>query len=99
MAGMQREPMRVTGLGTRDEFTGDDISAWRPVEVTALEVRGPRAFGYSPGLTERLMILAPDLVHVHGLWQHSSVVALAWHNRSTKPYMVSPHGMLDPWAM
>ncbi len=40
----------------------------------------------------------PDIVHFHGLWQWSH-----WHSsrhcqESTIPYIVSPHGMLEPWA-
>jgi poly(glycerol-phosphate) alpha-glucosyltransferase len=93
------EHIHISVLGTRDEFTDEDIGAWQPVEVQALEVCGPRAFGFAPGLTNRLTNLDPDLVHVHGLWQYSSVGVLRWRQRSRKPYMVSPHGMLDPWAL
>ena len=89
----------VSVLGTRDEFTRTDIEAWRPVDVTALGIRGPRAFGYSPEVSERLSALQPGLVHVHGLWQYSSVAALRWHKKTARPYMVSPHGMLDSWAL
>jgi len=94
-----KQPVQVSVLGTRDEFTTEDIEAWRPVNVSAFEISGPRSFGYAPGVIEELLVLDPDLVHVHGLWQHSSCVALRWHSKTARPYIVSPHGMLDTWAM
>jgi glycosyltransferase involved in cell wall biosynthesis len=39
-----------------------------------------------------------NLVHFHGLWQRRFLsLARACRNRSL-PYIVSPHGMLEPWA-
>jgi poly(glycerol-phosphate) alpha-glucosyltransferase len=40
-----------------------------------------------------------DLVHTHGLWAFPSVAALRWAAQWRKPLVVSPHGMLDPWAV
>ena len=39
-----------------------------------------------------------DLVHFHGIWQpaHSRISAQLAENRV--PFLVSPHGMLEPWA-
>src|SRR5260221_10201895 len=36
---------------------------------------------------------------VHGLWMYPTGVALAWHRRTGRPFVVNPHGMLDPWAV
>jgi len=40
-----------------------------------------------------------DIVHCHALWESClwSAAAIARENR--KPYVVTPHGMLDPWAI
>jgi len=40
-----------------------------------------------------------DLIHIHGLWCFPQFIAsrAAWW--IGKPYIVSPHGMLDPWAL
>lgn len=40
-----------------------------------------------------------DLVHFHGLWSpaHARLARWAWSRRI--PTVVSPHGMLEPWAM
>lgn len=60
---------------------------------------GPARFGFSPQLPRDLAEANPDLVHVHGLWSYGSIAAAAWHRRSGRPVVVSPHGMLDAWAL
>jgi poly(glycerol-phosphate) alpha-glucosyltransferase len=75
-----------------------DLSLWGKVETRAFRVRGPRAFGYAPELSRALYLKDPALIHIHGLWIYPSVAAIQW-SRRRKPYVVSPHGMLDPWAL
>jgi glycosyltransferase involved in cell wall biosynthesis len=38
-----------------------------------------------------------DQVIVHGLWQYLSFAAWRRYSRTSTPYYVFPHGMLDPW--
>lgn len=40
----------------------------------------------------------PDLVHFHGLWQPAHAVISGYCQIRGIPYIVSPHGMLEPWA-
>jgi poly(glycerol-phosphate) alpha-glucosyltransferase len=40
-----------------------------------------------------------DVLHLHGLWMHPSAASLAYTRRTHRPHMISPHGMLDPWAL
>lgn len=94
-----RPGMTVQVLSLRDEFSERDLGAWAPVPVRLFGCYGPRAFGFAPALARELDQLKPDLVHVHGLWQFSSAAARAWHGKTRKPYLVSPHGMLEPWAL
>ena len=49
--------------------------------------------------TYRHSIRHADGVHIHGLWQQSSVVASRAALAQRKPYIVSAHGMLEPWAL
>src|SRR5476651_1830242 len=35
----------------------------------------------------------------HGLWMYPTMVALAWHQRTRRPFIINPHGMLDSWAI
>jgi glycosyltransferase involved in cell wall biosynthesis len=89
----------VKVLSLRDQFTETDLDAWAPVAVRPFKVMGPRAFGYAPGLSRELRSLKPELVHVHGLWQFTSLAALSWHRQTGLPLLISPHGMLDSWAL
>jgi glycosyltransferase involved in cell wall biosynthesis len=41
---------------------------------------------------------AKTLVHFHGLWQPKHLRIAAHCRRERIPYVVSPHGMLEPWA-
>lgn len=41
----------------------------------------------------------PDVIHVHGLWTPWLHRAQVWARREHIPVVLSPHGMLAPWAM
>lgn len=76
------------------------------VEVTLLVLGGTDEFENPGGVkvvygvrTEREFIQGFQLVHLHGLWSpklHQVAVAC---RRAGVPYVVSPRGMLDPWAL
>ena len=55
--------------------------------------------GYSPDLNRALLASNPDLVHTAGLWMYPSLAARNWSRSTARPYVVSPHGMLDAWAL
>ena len=38
-----------------------------------------------------------DCVVVHGIWQHHSLAVWQRFHKTSTPYFVFPHGMLDPW--
>jgi hypothetical protein len=38
-------------------------------------------------------------VHIHGLWESHSVVSALLARSSKRAYMISAHGMLEPWAL
>ena len=40
-----------------------------------------------------------DGVHIHGLWEASTNVGAATARKVGIPYIVSAHGMLEPWAL
>jgi glycosyltransferase involved in cell wall biosynthesis len=83
----------------RDEYTDPDREAWAPLQVRACGVRGPRMFGYAPQLYGALAGSGVDIVHNHGLWMYPSMAVTRLARKRSIPYVVSPHGMLDPWAV
>lgn len=76
-----------------------EAGRWDPVPTRTFPARGPKGFGFSPALRDGLVAGDYSLVHSHGIWMYPSVAVSAWHGRSGRPYLVSPHGMLDPWAL
>lgn len=77
---------------TVTEFSGLDAKFY-PSRVC-----GPGSFAYQMRLPKRVLKTAPDVCHVHGMWTYLSIAALRLQNRGV-PYVVSPHGMLDTWAL
>lgn len=96
---LPRKRFKVSVMGLQDEYTAQDLKGWRPFLPKVFPVRGPRAFGYSPGLRREMLEAGADLLHTHGLWMYPSVAGLAWARSTGRPYLVSPHGMLDDWAL
>ncbi len=98
--GLHRPPaIEVSVFGLKDAMFSSALSAWDGIPVTALPVRGPRSFGYARDLHSAVEDASLDLVHVHGLWMYSSIAACRWKKGAAAPRLVSPHGMLDPWAL
>jgi len=85
--------------GLNDEHAEADRAAWLPLTPQTFPVKGPRAFGYSPGLSAALRADTADVGHLHGLWMYTSAATQAWGRRHRRPYVVTPNGMLEPWAL
>lgn len=66
--------------------------------VHAFNVKGPQAGQYSPEIAAAISALAPDLVDVQGLWTYPSLANLRYSRKTGTPYIITPRGMLDPWA-
>lgn len=81
-------------IGLRDADTERDLEAWAPLSPVVVDVAGPAALGYAPSLRQYLQ--DTDIVHQHGIWQLWSR-AVTDFGRSGFT-MISPRGMLDPWA-
>lgn len=86
-------------FGINDNALEQDLTGWQSVHVQMFNCIGPTALGFSPEMAMALDALAPDLVHTHGLFYFTSAIASQWGRKAIKPYLISPHGMLDPWAL
>jgi len=89
----------VSVMGLEDGMTAEDIPTWQPVTARAVKIIGPRRFYYSPRLLPAIMQSAPDLLHSHGIWHYPSLAANRFFERNRTSYLISTHGMLDPWAL
>jgi len=80
-----------------DEHSESDRGRFDGAQVELGRVRGPAQVGYSPELGQKLLMADLDLLHLHGIWMATSHLAARWAARTERPYVISPHGMLDPW--
>lgn len=97
--GLARAGARVTVVTKLTEHFAEDRAAWGDIEIRAYPARGPRALGFAPGMFRDLARAEADVAHVHGLWMLHCLAALNWHRRTGRPYVVTPHGMLERWIM
>jgi len=88
----------VRVFGIRDEHSAVDLQEWEPLSVQTFRPR-LRAWGYSNQLVPAMLDADLDILSVHGLWKYSSLGSQRWHQRTGRPYVVHPHGMLEPWAL
>lgn len=79
--------------------TMPDCTVWDEVTVHEENVVGPRSLAYAPGLRRTLERINPDIVHRHGLWMYYGFVGGQWQQTTGRPLVISPHGMLDSWAL
>ncbi|MEO5714665.1 MAG: glycosyltransferase [Luteolibacter sp.] len=89
----------LTAMGVDDGFTKEDAASWEPIHLKTHPRLGPARFAYAPSLLQGLKAESPHVLHVHGLWQYPGYAALKLSRSSKIPYMVSAHGMLEPWSL
>jgi len=55
---------------------------------------------YSPQLKNQLLdeISNFDVIHIHGLWVYTTYICAKICRRLNRPYIITPHGMLDQWS-
>lgn len=90
--------VRVFGLKSPGWCAGDQ-QQWTGASATAYSVIGPQGLGVAPALMHELIRFRPQVIHVHGLWTWPSLAALRASRKLGVGRVVSPHGMLDAWAM
>jgi glycosyltransferase involved in cell wall biosynthesis len=97
---MQRkEGVQIDVLSLIDDQTDNDKASWEPLLLHLFSSRGPTNLAFAPAVADCLRELPTDLAHTFGLWTYLSQVTHSWSRRARKPYLVTPQGMLDPWAL
>ena len=88
--------------GTVELLTTDPAGAWQREEgrlrIRAFHRGWPRAVCPSAGLRRYMSGGNPDVVHHHALWLRTLHYAQAAAKRANAAFVVSPRGMMDPWA-
>jgi len=94
---MPGKEIDIAVYGPDEPFVAEDRLAWNPVPTMTY-----RSFGTlrsSWALREMLRGRNSELVHQHGIWLDDQWAALQWQKKTGRPVVISPHGMLDPWAV
>jgi glycosyltransferase involved in cell wall biosynthesis len=95
-----RRGQNVSVVGLKDKWVGADCQKENFPFVFG-EIFGPQSFGFSPGLRKQLQALVQSrgIVHSHGLWMYPGWAARKAAIENHCRLLVSPHGMLEPWAL
>ncbi|WP_144097223.1 glycosyltransferase [Croceicoccus sediminis] len=88
---------KVCVFALADEFADKDRDRLGGCEFVTAPVLGPGQVGYAPKLVDALLEADLDLLHLHGIWMYPSAAGATWARRTGRPYIISAHGMLDPW--
>lgn len=96
---LQKKHVNAQILAHHDKFSEQDLTAYQSNQPIAYALKGPSNFGYSPDLYKLLGQQNPDIVHTQCLWMYLSKVSLDFHQKFQIPHIISPRGMLDPWAV
>ncbi len=95
----QDEGVRPHVAGVTDAFEMAPSDHKGAVSFHTTQVRGPSPVKFAPGLLEHLQVRQSDIIHAHGLWQYPGWAAGRIARKQGIPLIVSPHGMLEPWAL
>ncbi|GAA5511086.1 glycosyltransferase [Novipirellula caenicola] len=89
----------VRAFGAHDGQSNSDAKSWEPVKPCTFPYYGDNSYRYSPQLKRAFMVESFEICHLHSLWSFTSSIASKWANETGQPLLVSPNGMLDPWAL
>lgn len=92
--------IKTSVVGLDDEWVKYDCKNGN-FEFSTGEIVGPKAFGFSPELRNLLQtyVQPRGIIHNHGLWMYPGLAARKCAGKNNCRLIISPHGMLEPWAL
>ncbi len=98
-----RQGLEVTIISTWQRREAFDTAKALESQGVRVQLIGPARGKLSrhPQIKPTLMqhIAATDVVHIHAVWEEIQYQAGRLAQRMGTPYIITPHGMLDPWNM
>jgi len=98
LAETQAVHVRVLGLAAQPEAWSRDRRGWGSLDVTVATGSGLRGLRSLVRDAERMPLAGVDVVHAHGVWDGAALAGRTLATRAGCPLVISPHGMLEPWA-
>ncbi|KAB2888857.1 MAG: glycosyltransferase [Desulfobulbaceae bacterium] len=89
--------IRVVGIN--DTFTKIDIYEWLPIIPDVMSTTRLSYNGFSYDFKKMFEKEPFDILHSHGIWLYQDFFISVLYNKNKAPYVVTPQGMLDPWAL
>lgn len=89
----------VQVFGLYDTEWRNQLDNWGSISANTYPVHPPQKLGYSSALGKALIDFQPDIIHLHGLWKLTTFQCSKISKRLGSKLIISPHGMLDPWAL
>jgi glycosyltransferase involved in cell wall biosynthesis len=86
-------------FGPADAHSEADSPNWHPLKPRSFAYTGPTSFCYSTTMRDAFLSSTADVAHIHALWMYNSILAVRWAKKNNRPYVLTPNGMLEPWAL
>lgn len=96
---IQANGWSVAVVGIADEWSEKDCPSWAPIQPHILKGLPVPLSGWAPSWARVLSTLRPEILHIQGLWSAQGWIGGRWCRKHKRPYIVSPRGMLEPWAL
>lgn len=90
--------LQVSVLGVADRDEGTEQPDWG-ADVFRARPSGLLGVGSAGQMARALATQRPDVVDVQGIWHWPSVANRRFFRKHHVPYVITPRGMLDPWAL
>jgi glycosyltransferase involved in cell wall biosynthesis len=92
---------QIQVLGTRSSRDIGPPSHWAGIHTVAFPKIGPSTLHFAPraGHWLRRCNLRPDVVSLEGVWLHLFGKIAQWARRQKVPYLITPHGNFNPFAL
>jgi len=103
MRGQRDAGLHVELVSTYCDWDNLDFVEQLRKENFNVHLIGPatRTLAWSRKIKPTLRELVPtfDVIHIHALWEEIQHRAARVAKQFRKPYLITPHGMLDPWSL
>jgi poly(glycerol-phosphate) alpha-glucosyltransferase len=97
---LQKIGLNVYVFGPINKAGEHELGDWGELNLSAHKTRFFYGlWGFSSTLYDSICDNNLSILHQHGIWKYPSVLSSRWSKKTKKPYIISPHGMIDTWAL
>lgn len=97
---------RLSNINSEYEFNirclnpiNNNIDVDSRIVLNSYDRTFPKSIGMSNSLLAAASNTSANLIHTHGIWMATSRYQNISYKKNNTPFIISPHGMLDPWIL